>query len=99
MLLNTSMSANFPCSHFHINAEVSIVIKSLRNLSIYIGMLHLPIHHQNPCQKKRPSSAVLKAANPRTSRNFHCCISILPTRSQVKKLLLARELYLSHHKL
>jgi hypothetical protein len=39
-LLKSSMSANLPCSYCHINAEVLVVIKSLRNLSIYIGILN-----------------------------------------------------------
>jgi hypothetical protein len=95
-----NMAANLPCSHCHINAEVLVVIESLRNLSIYISILKTSIRHRDPCQNNRLTSVALKAAKPRASRSFRCCMSILPrpTRSPVKIPLLARELSLSRHK-
>ncbi|KAJ7266630.1 kinase-like domain-containing protein [Mycena rebaudengoi] len=65
------------CQHCDLNAEVLVVIESLRNLSICVSILKPPIRHQNPCQINRLSSAELQAAKPSPFRSFRRCISIL----------------------
>jgi hypothetical protein len=96
-----NMSANLPCSHCHINAELLAVIESLRNLNISVSTLKTSIRHRDPRQNNRLSSVALKAAKAgRLSRSFRCCISILPRpiRRLVKIPLLACEPSLSRHK-